>query len=223
MIIVAVDGLVGTGKSTISRLVSEKLGWLFISTGVFYRSVAALAALLKVDIHNDQALSHLLRTELPKVHWQFQGVEQQVHYGAQPLHQQLTQFSNEASIISEHASVRQALLPIQRQAISASRRQGAIIEGRDIGTVVFPAANLKIFMTASTTQRAKRRAAERGRALDIVVAQIQERDQRDSQRKLAPAKQAKDALLLDTTAVSIEQAAAQMLTLINTHLLPPSP
>lgn len=217
MIIVAIDGLVGTGKSTIAAAVSKKLGWMYVSTGIFYRAVATLASIHQVDINSNADLEKMLATALLKVRWDFSD-NAKVYYEGKDISAQLQQHSNNASIVSAHPAVREALLPIQRQAVLSSKAQGAVVEGRDIGTVVFPQANLKIFITADQTLRAKRRSDQRSRDFQAVLKQIKERDDRDRTRPIAPTKKADDAVTVDNSNMSTDQTVSHTLALIARHL-----
>ena len=211
--IVAVDGLVGTGKSTICRLASKRLGWLHLTTGYLYRAVAIIAEKQGLDVKDNAAVGEFLSSELPMISWDFSD-SNAIKYRGENIGHLLTKVSNQASIVSEHPSVRKVLLPLQRSLVQKSKQGGAIVEGRDIGTVVFPAADVKIFLTANHYKRAQRRAKERGRDLDKVIVQIQERDARDSRRKIAPTIPAEDAKIIDTSEMSIEQTVEKILKTI---------
>ncbi|MDE3269571.1 MAG: (d)CMP kinase [Pseudomonadota bacterium] len=213
MIIVAIDGLVGTGKSTIAQAVSKKLAWLYVSTGIFYRAVATLAAMHRVDVESNAALKAMLADTLPKVAWHFEQAAA-VYYEQTDISTQLQQHSNQASIVSAHPAVRAALLPIQRQVVWSSGAPGAIVEGRDIGTIVFPQADLKIFITADQTLRAKRRSEQRQRDFQAVLAQIKERDTRDRTRPIAPTIKAADAITVDNSKLTTAQTVEHVLALI---------
>ena len=123
-----------------------------------------------------------------------------------------------ASQLSELPAVRELLLPLQREVVHTSLQLGVIVDGRDIGTIVFPQADLKVFMIANFEERVLRRASEENTDPQVLLAQIKERDVRDSSRVLAPLKKAADAFELDTSTMTAAQAAARMVALIREHL-----
>lgn len=218
--IVAVDGVVGAGKSTVCRMAGKILGWPAVSTGVFYRTVAFIVQQHGVALHAEQQLQQLLTRELPTVRWELT-TSGEVYYGGEQLTVQLEteQLGDAASVLSELQVVRALLLPLQREVVSACPQQGVIVDGRDIGTVVFPHADLKIFMVASLEQRARRRAGDTDTDIQTLRRRIVERDRRDSSRALAPLKKAHAAVELDTSRLTIDQAAERMVILIREHLL----
>ena len=222
--IVAVDGLAGSGKSSVCRLVAERLDWLWVSTGIFYRTVAIVAQRRSIDFMNEGEVGCFLAQELPNITWSFNGDGKAYHAGIDitPYLAKM-QVGDKASTVSEYKTVREALLPVQRQVIALSSKRGAIVDGRDIGTVVFPAAELKFFMVADLQQRAIRRAGDEHRDAKEVATQIKGRDTRDGSRSHAPMKRPTGAIEIDTTNLTVEQAAEKMLDTIRRagHILPP--
>lgn len=218
--IVAVDGVVGAGKSTVCRIAGNMLGWPAVSTGIFYRTAAFIAQRHGLTANTEQKIKPLLAQELAKVDWHLT-TRGEIHYGQEQLTTQLQSetLGNTASLLSELPAVRELLLPLQREVVHACQQRGVIVDGRDIGTIVFPQADLKIFMVASLEQRALRRAGDENTDPQTLLAKIKARDARDSSRTLAPLKKAADAVELDTSTMTAAQGAARMVALIREHLL----
>lgn len=215
--IIAIDGPSGTGKSTVARLVAEKLGFLYFDSGALYRLIA-------LHFHNH----HVNLDDTPKVVLlleQFNFDIQQINDANVYFldHQNVTEvirqpkISELASNISKNAIVREKLLPLQR---SFAKKNSVVMEGRDIGTVVFPEAEIKVFLSASNEERAKRRLEELKhkfphQSFDYQTI-LQEQDQRDHQdqsRSIAPLIRARDAVYIDTTDLSKEEVVAKIIGL----------
>lgn len=206
--IVAIDGPAGAGKSTVSRRVADRLGLVLIDTGAIYRTAALIAH--RKSLTEERAIA----AELATLDLEFAGGR--VLLAGEDVSQAIR--TPEISLLASHVSampaVRQALLELQRR--SALRHlRGAVVEGRDIGTIVFPDAPLKIFLTASIEERARRRFEELQRgggaqSLEEVRDEIRRRDEKDSQRAVAPLKAASDACLVDTTGRSIEEIVEEI-------------
>jgi cytidylate kinase len=209
---VAIDGPAGAGKSSVSRRVAERLGYLLLDTGALYRSIALAAKEAGVPwddeprvsaIAQDLARREAIRLEAPK-----DAPERILLDGRDVARLIRTQeIADGASKVSALPAVRAALLELQR---TAARSGGVVLEGRDIGTVVLPDAEAKFFLTASVEERAGRRYRElisRGFTprLDEVEREMRERDTRDTERPVAPLRQAPDAVLVDSTSLSIDQ------------------
>lgn len=212
--IVAIDGPAGAGKSTVTRVVAERLGYHLINTGAIYRTVALAAQRAGLGFHEDEKVGALSQQLVERGAIQLEptdGIEYRVLLEGEDVSAAIrTQVLGEgASKVSAIPAVRDALLELQR---FAARRGGVVLEGRDIGTVVFPDAEAKFFLTASVEVRAKRRYDElstRGQppSLEDVRREVMERDRRDSSRSVAPLMQAKDALVVDSSALDIAQVA----------------
>lgn len=210
--IVAIDGPAGAGKSTASRLLAARLGFALVDTGAIYRTVALAATRLGVDLDDDAALQALL----PGVDIRFAppsagGAGQRVLLSGEDVSALIRTpaISAGASRVSARPVVRAGLLELQRRLAVAPENRGAVLEGRDIGTVVFPDADAKFFVTASAEERARRRYAElleKGDAstFDQVLADQRARDKADSEREIAPLRPAADSLVIDTSGTPID-------------------
>lgn len=204
--ILAIDGPAGAGKSTVSRRVADALGFVLVDTGALYRSAGLLAHRRGLDDPDTIAAavaSARIHLDGSRVTLDGEDVSAAIR---------TPEASRQASVVSAMGPVRAALLDLQRQ---EARRQprGAVVEGRDIGTVVFPDADAKIFLTASLEARAQRRHSEpahAGLTLTEVMTEIDRRDTRDSQRDVAPLKAATDARVVDTTGRTIDEVVAEI-------------
>jgi cytidylate kinase len=206
-IIIAVDGPSGAGKSTLSKLLSKRLGYLEIDTGAMYRAMAWLARSRCLDLLNQGALADFCNNAL--VELQLRNGNTLVFANGQDVTGEIRtpEISMLTSKISALAPVRRAMIDLQRR---MGARGGVILDGRDIGTVVFPDAELKFFLSASAAERGRRRFLElqaKGEqvSLEETVKNIIERDQQDTERELSPLKQAEDAISIDSTDLSIDE------------------
>ncbi len=190
---VAIDGPAAAGKGTISKAIAKQFGFAHLDTGALYRAVAAKMLEDEEDLEDAGAAARVAR---------FLTEEDMSHADLRS-----ERAGSGASRIAGVPAVRRALLEFQRA--FSHRKGGAVLDGRDIGTVVRPDANVKIYVTASPEARAARRAAELGTNAAEVLQQLKERDTRDSERAAAPMKPAADAYLLDTTDLSIDAAVAE--------------
>jgi cytidylate kinase len=209
-IVVAIDGPAGAGKSTASRALAQRLGYGYVDTGAMYRAVGVLAAERGVAFDDDDALERLVT-----------GLSFELRDGGTALAVDGREVSaairradagDLASRVSTRPAVRSRLVALQR-ALGASG--GVVMEGRDIGTVVFPDAPVKLYLTASPAERARRRAAElrtRGEEVDeaALAAELTARDRRDSERAHSPLRPAGDARLIDTTHLSLDEVVDRM-------------
>lgn len=217
-IVVAVDGPAGAGKSTASRALARRLGYAYVDSGAMYRAVGVLAAERGVALDDDAALARLvadLRFELRDG-----GAGLAVDGRDVSTAIRRADAGELASRVSTRPVVRERLVAVQR-ALGAGG--GVVMEGRDIGTVVFPDAPVKLYLTADPHERAGRRAAElraRGEVVDeaALAADLAARDQRDSARAHAPLRAASDARVLDTTGLSLDEVVGQMEALVRTCL-----
>ena len=210
---VAIDGPSAAGKSTIAKMVAKKENFIYIDTGAMYRCVAYYCLTQKIDLNDEkaveQAIEHIQIRLTPdnKVYLNDEDVSNQIRQD---------QVSLGASCVSKYQAVRSFLLDEQRKMAKAGN---VILDGRDIGTVVLPNANLKIYQIASVETRAKRRYLEnleRGLDADLetIKKEIEERDYQDTHREISPLKKAEDAIELDTSSLTLEEVVEQVLTLI---------
>ncbi len=215
--VVAIDGPAGAGKSTVTKRVADELGYLLVDTGALYRAVALAAQQAGVSWDDAAAMSKLAyglveERAVELGNQKSSGFAIKLRGEDVSLAIREPSVSQGASKVSAIPEVRAALLDMQRQAGAAG---GAVLEGRDIGTVVFPNAQAKFFLTASVDIRARRRYDElvaRGGTPELseVQREVEERDLRDSTRPIAPLKQASDALIIDSSVLSIDQVVARI-------------
>lgn len=221
--VVAIDGPAGAGKSTVTRKVAERLGYVIVDTGALYRVVALAAERAGVsfdDAAGASALAEALVAEnAVQVRRGENGAMQVLLRGQDvSLAIRAQNIGQGASKVSAHPGVREALLELQR---GQGREGGVVLEGRDIGTVVFPDAEAKFYLTASVDVRARRRRDElaaRGTppSLADVLSEVNERDRRDSTRPVAPLRQAADATLVDSSVLTIEQVVELIVAMVKT-------
>ena len=210
---IAIDGPAGAGKSTIARTLAKELGYYYVDTGAIYRTVAYFLDLLGVSPKDVDGVSRYLDELTIGIEYDEEGKQHMIMNGMDVTDDIRTQdISQKASLVSAHAIVRDLLLDMQRD---LAKKHNVIMDGRDIGTVVLPRATVKIFLTASAEIRAERRVKEliaKGQKAEFnqVLREIQQRDYQDSNRPIAPLKQAKDAVLLDTSDMDIAGVVAAM-------------
>jgi cytidylate kinase len=202
--IIAIDGPAGSGKSTVAREVATELGWSFLDTGAMYRAVTCEALSRGLDVHDDLAMgdlaSEIILTTLPRVTVNGRDVEDEIR----------SDLVNEAvSVVAANARVRAAMVTRQRE-WAAQQPVGTVVEGRDITTVVFPDATLKIFLTASLEERSRRRG-------DESAASVSRRDLADQTRDASPLRQSHDALVLDTTGRTVDEVAREIVECLSTR------
>ena len=210
-ILVTIDGPAGSGKSSVARAVAGRLGVVNLNTGAAYRAAALLALRENCDLGDPAKLAALAR----RVDLDPQGASIDGERVGEP-DLRSPEVSAAASKVSAHAPLREVLLPVQRAAARKARDEGgAVVEGRDIGTVVLPDAELKVYLSAAPEERARRRAYQTGREgeLDRIRAAIARRDRQDSEREISPLKPAADAVVLDTTSLSLEEVVSTVLDL----------
>ena len=221
--IVAIDGPAGAGKSTVARRLADALSYVLVDTGAMYRAVALAAKRADVPWSDEPALAGLAHSLVARNALGFErdpglGIRVKLlHVGTfEDISEAIRtpEMAQGASTVSAHPAVRAALLDLQRL---AGRAGGVVLEGRDIGTVVFPDAEVKFFLTASAEVRASRRHAElvaKGQTLSFeeTLSDVKRRDAQDEGRAVAPLKRADDAILVDSTDLDFEQTVARMLT-----------
>lgn len=210
---IAIDGPAGAGKSTIAKMVSAEMGYIYVDTGAMYRAVALY--LTENNIPDEDADKHMGEVE---VALKFVDGAQRVYLGDRDVSELIRtpEISMAASRTSAIPAVRARLFDLQQK---LARENNIIMDGRDIGTVVLPNANVKIFLTASAEERAKRRFKELSVKPDCptyeeILKDIIQRDYNDMNRETAPLKQAEDAVLVDTTELTLEQSAARIAEII---------
>ena len=214
---IAIDGPAGAGKSTIAKALAKELGYQYVDTGAIYRTVAYFLDLLGVSPKDVDGVERYIDELTIDIEYDEDGKQHMLMNGMDVSDEIRTQdISQKASLVSAHAVVRDMLLGMQRD---VTKKYNVIMDGRDIGTVVLPKATVKIFLTASAEVRAKRRTDEllaKGQKANYeqTLKDIQQRDYQDMNRPIAPLKQAKDAVLLDTSDLDIAGVVAAMKKII---------
>lgn len=210
---IAIDGPSAAGKSTIAKIVAKKLDYVYIDTGAMYRCVGYYCLENNVDLHNENAVNQALDNIKIEMNSANQVFLNQEDVSAKIRHDRI---SMAASVVSAYQEVRNFLVLQQRQ---MANQGGVILDGRDIGTVVLPDAELKIYQVASSETRAKRRYLEnlqRGLEadLDTIEKEIKQRDYQDMHRKISPLKKADDAIEIDTSNLSLEEVVDKVMELV---------
>lgn len=214
---VAIDGPAGAGKSTLAKSISAKLGYVYVDTGALYRTIGYYVFNKGIDPKNEEAVTAVLPEIKVGMTYGEDGLQHMLLNDEDVTNEiRLPAISMYASDVSAHPPVRAFLLEMQRQ---LAHTYNVVMDGRDIGTVVLPDAQVKIFLTATPEVRAKRRQLDlRQRGTDEpfekILQEIQERDWNDSHRAAAPLKQADDAVLLDTTELTFQESEAALLNII---------
>ncbi len=222
MSVVAIDGPSGSGKSTVARRVAERLGLLYVDTGAMYRAVGVLAREAGLPLDDEAAVARLAQ----RAGLRFDG-SGALHGGGRDLSVDIRtlEAGELASRVSALPGVRRVLVAMQRE---LARDHDVIMEGRDIGTNVFPEAAVKVFLTASPEVRAERRRRElAARGQDVSFAEVLDsvlaRDRRDAGREVAPLRQAEDAVVVDTSQMTLEEAVAAVEALVRERLAGAAP
>lgn len=212
-IAIAIDGPAAAGKSTVAKIVAEKLQYVYIDTGAMYRAVTLYVQNHQIDVEDEESISNIV----PNINITFEQKTdgQHVFLNGDDITDEIrtTAVTNNVSLISSYSSVREEMVRRQQEFVAD---KGVVMDGRDIGTHVIPDAEIKFFLIASVDERAERRYNEnkrRGFDSDIeqIKKEIRERDLQDMQRKVSPLVKAEDAIELDTTSFSIGEVADQML------------
>ncbi|UYL09742.1 (d)CMP kinase [Bdellovibrio sp. SKB1291214] len=215
-LVVTIDGPAASGKSSVSRELARRLGWKWVSTGAFYRGLAYAAIQLNVDLDDVKALAELthnpiwsvsMEPDRTRVYFQNEDVTDSI------AHEDVGNF---ASKVSHYPEVRKALLDAQRNC--SAGESGLVAEGRDCGTVVFPTAEAKVYLTASSAHRAARRATELGLDQGDMAKAQKQRDHQDSTRKVAPMTIPADAFELDSTELDLNQVVDKVEAFVKTKI-----
>ncbi len=208
---IAIDGPAGAGKSTIAKRLAKELGYKYVDTGAIYRTVAYFFDLWGVSVKDVDGVERYIDELTINIEYDEDGLQHMIMNGMDVTGEIRTQdISQKASLVSAHAVVRDVLLDMQRD---VAKEYNVIMDGRDIGTVVLPKADVKIFLTASPEVRAKRRTDEllaKGQKAnyDTILKEIQQRDYQDTHRPIAPLKMARDSVKVDTSDLDIEGVVA---------------
>jgi len=220
-ILIAIDGPAGSGKSTTAKLVAKKLGYIYLDTGAMYRAITFKVLASHVDPSNEKEVVRLAND----ASIMFENVDGSLHVFLDEddvtKEIRLEEVTKNVSLVSSYPGVREIMVEKQRE-IGANK--GCVVDGRDIGTVVFPDADLKFYMIADIMERARRRQAElseSGTELPIVqvVYDLKERDKKDSTRETSPLKKADDAIEIDTTNLTIEEQVAKILSYVEEAMM----
>lgn len=220
MINIAIDGPAGAGKSTLAKLLAKKFGYIYVDTGALYRSVALFTARNNVEVRDNLKVKQLL----PQIHLDIRYIKgaQRVYLNDEDVSNAIRtpEISMAASAVSAIPEVRSFLLNLQKD---IAARNDVVMDGRDIGTVVLPNADIKIFLTASPEDRAGRRYREllqkkHAVKYDDVLADVLQRDKQDAERAVAPLKPADDAIIVDTTGFELEQSLQKLILIVKERL-----
>ncbi|MDR3543771.1 MAG: (d)CMP kinase [Desulfosporosinus sp.] len=211
---IAIDGPAGAGKSTLAKLVAKQLNLFYVDTGAMYRAIAYKVLKNGILLEDELSVSQIAKTtEVILDHSEKQNVWCDGENVTLAIRS--PEISRAVSIVAAYVGVRERLVELQRQ---EAARGGVVMDGRDIGTQVLPEANLKIFLTATPQERARRRWLEFVKAgknvrLEEVAQDMQKRDRQDTEREVSPLEPAEDAVILDTTGCSVERMAAKIIAL----------
>ena len=214
---IAIDGPAGAGKSTIAKRLAKELGYRYVDTGAIYRTVAYFMDLWGVSPKDVDGVERYIDELTIGIEYDEDGLQHMIMNGMDVTADIRTQdISQKASLVSAHACVREVLLDMQRD---VAKEYNVIMDGRDIGTVVLPKANVKIFLTASAEVRAKRRTEEllaKGQKANYnqILKEIQQRDYQDTHREIAPLKMCRDSIKVDTSEMDIDQVVEEIKAIV---------
>ncbi|OCL26707.1 cytidylate kinase [Orenia metallireducens] len=214
-LVIAIDGPAGAGKSTVAKIIAEKLGYIYIDTGAMYRALTLKALSKDYDLEDEQKLGVLAEsTDIKLVK---AGEDNLVILDGEDVTEEIrdNKVSNNVSVVAKVPKVRKEMVRLQR---NMAKSGGVVMDGRDIGTIVLPAADIKVFLTASVEQRAQRRYDElidKGEDVNLeqIKAEIIRRDNIDKNREVAPLTEAEDAIRVDTTKLDIGQVVEEILNI----------
>lgn len=214
---IAIDGPAGAGKSTIAKAVSENLAFIYIDTGAMYRAMALFILRNDIEPEDVESISKVYKDVDIKI--DYINKEQQIYLNNENVTKIIRgeEIGNAASVVSKHLIIREKMVELQQK---LARNENVVMDGRDIGTVVLPKADLKIYLTASAEERARRRHQDLqnkgiNEDIDEIKKDIIARDNQDMNRKNSPLKQAEDAIKVDSSAMSIEEVVSVILELFN--------
>jgi len=217
---IAIDGPAGAGKSTVAKIAAEKLQYTYIDTGAMYRALTLKALRTSTDLDSEQAIADLLKDSTIELVPAENG--QRVLLDGEDVSEEIRfpNISANVSKVAAHAAMRAIMVDLQHD---MAARGGVVMDGRDIGTAVLPHAELKVFMSATVEERARRRFEDNNkRGIESSIEQLQQeialRDKMDSEREASPLVQAEDAIFLDTTTLSIDEAADAILKLASERM-----
>ncbi len=214
--VITIDGPAASGKTSVSRELAKRLGWYWVSTGAFYRGLAYVAQRLDLDLQSESELSELSKSPV----WRVEMAESKtrVYFEDEDVTDEIGRedIGNIASKVSHFPKVRAGLLEGQRDC--QARTEGLVAEGRDCGTVVFPKAEVKIYLTARSENRAERRAKEQGLSTESLIEEQNQRDHQDSTRKAAPLQIPQNAHVVDTTSMDFEQVVLEVEKIVRKQL-----
>lgn len=214
---IAIDGPAGAGKSSIAKRLAHELGYHYVDTGAAYRTVAYFMDLWGVSPKDADGISRYIDELTIEIEYDDENVQHMIMNGIDVTQDIRTQdISQKASLVAMHTCVREMLLEMQR---NISKKYNVVMDGRDIGSVVLPNAEVKIFLTASPEVRAKRRTKElldKGQKANYeqILKEIQQRDYQDTHREVAPLKMCRDSVKVDTSDMNIEQVVAEIKTIV---------